>query len=278
MRFFVKIIFLTLVISVLGSVCQAKQTKIIVAPVSLQTADSSSGIYPDISDTVANDIINELNMNLLFNVPDIRSAENLMVSLGLRAEYRKFLADYKDMGVIDYKFCNRLKKKAGIDKIILVTSGFSMQGMVLKQSIMYKLGLTEVNPINSFYRLDVRVKLVDTQSGLEEYAKGYGKNIKIKNFETPSNSLNDNFISTNKIRKLSKKIALKTAEAVLIQNYYSASRNVDSDVIMSSNKGLPAYSTDGENKTRDGRPISSLNKPLNTSRESSFKNWAKKGK
>lgn len=275
MKFSVKIIFLTIVIALLGTVCDAKQTKIVVAPASIQTPNSSSGIYPDISYTVANDIINELNKNLLFNTPDIRSTENLITSEGMQAEYKKFLTNYKDRGIIDYKFCNLLKKKAGVDKIILVTSGFSMQDMVIKQSkLYYVFGYTEFNPINSYYTLDVQIKLVDTQSGLEEYVQSFNKNIKVKNFEIPSNSLNDNFISTNKIKKFSQKIALKTTEQVLIQDYYSAFSNVSSDVVMSSNKGLQTYSTDGANKTRDGRPFSPAK---NSSRESNFKNWVREG-
>lgn len=270
---FIKITLVALFIAFISSVCHATQTKIIVAPVSLQTVNSSSGIYPDISYTAANDIINELNKNLLFDVPDIQSSENLIMSLGLWSEYRKFLGNYKDKGVIDYNFCTRLKKKSGIDKVIFVSSGFSMQSMVIKQSLLYKLGLTEVNPINSYYRLDVQIKLIDTQSGLEEYSKSYDKDFKVKNFEAPSNSLNDNVLSSRKIRKFSKKIATQTAQAVLVQNYYSPYKNINSDVIMPSGRNLPAYSTDGANKTRDGRPLS----PGSIGRENSFKNWVKEG-
>lgn len=276
MKYFIKILILIMVLSVFSGASEAKETKILVAPVNIQTVNSTTGLFPDISNTVANDIINELNKNLLFIVPDIRSAENLVISAGLWKEYKSFLGNYKDKGVIDYKFCELLKKRADVDKILLVSSGYSMQSLVLKQSMLYKLGLVEVNPVNSFYRLDVQLKLVDTQSGLEEFAKDYNKKIKVKNFETPSVSLNDNVISSNEIRKFSKKIAQQTVEQILIQNYYSAFRNVKSDVITPSNNGFPVYSTDGEVMTRDGRPLSS-EKPAPINRENSFKNWIREG-
>lgn len=275
MKYFIKILILMLVLSVFSGASEAKETKIIVAPVNIQTVNSATGLFPDISNTVANDIINELNKNLLFIVPDIHSAENLLISTGLWKEYKSFLGNYKDKGIIDYKFCELLKKRAGVDKILLVSSGYSMQSLLLKQSMLYKIGLVDVNPVDSFYRLDVQLKLVDTQSGLEELAKSYNKKIKVKNFETPSVSLNDNVISSNEIRKFSKKIAQQTVEQVLIQSYYSAFKNVNSDVVMPSNNEFPVYSTDGEVMTRDGRPLSSGNKPTQINRENSFKNWIK---
>ncbi len=64
---------------------------------------------------------------------------------------------------------------------------------------------------------------------------------------------------------------------MLIQNYYSAFKNVKSDVIMPSNNEFPVYSTDGEIMTRDGRPLYSENKPTQINRENSFKNWIREG-
>ena len=273
MRFYLKLVLIMALFFALNNACYAMQTRVIVAPVSLQTVNSTAGLYPNISDYIANDIINELNKNLLFDVPDVNSSENLIMQHGLWSNYRDFLKNYKDRGLIDYKTCDLMNKRIGVQKLVLITSGFSMQSMVLKRPFWYKLGFTQAEPVQSFYRLDVMISLIDTQSGLVEYSETYKKNFKVKNFEVPSNSLSDNIVSTEKIKEFAGEIASLTSQEVFVKTSRSAYANVKSSIIPSDES---FNSMEGETETMDGLPSIDLNENyLIEKRKYSFKNWVK---
>ena len=250
----------------------AQQAKVLVSPVNIRTDQSSYSIYPNISDFISNDVINELNKNLRFDVPDIRSAEDLIMSYGLYEDYKNFLKNYKDSGIIDYKMCGLLYEKLGIDKILLISSGFSLQNMILKRPFLYKIGITEVEPIQSSYTLNVEVMLIDTQTCLIDFEKTYEKKLRTKNFEISANSLSDNIVSTKKIKKFSKNISKKIAVTVFTKTMNSAYTKVKSNIISTSNK--KNKSKDGF-MTRDGHSYSTGNEYLKNKRKENFKNWVK---
>lgn len=274
MRFYLKFIIFTAVFFALNNSCLAQQIRIIVAPVNIETVNSAVGLYPNISDFIANDIINNLNKNLLFDAPGLNSTENLIMTSGLWNNYREFLKNYKNRGLIDYKICDLLHKKLGVQKILLISSTFSMQSMVFKRPFLYKLGLTSVEPAQSFYRLDVVAALVDAQSGIVEFNELYKKNFKVKNFEIPSNLLSDNIVSTEKIKDFSVKISELTSNEVFAKASHSAYANVRSNIVLPAGEELNPM--EGESKTMDGHLSSDTNENvLMNKRKDSFKNWVR---
>ncbi len=251
----------------------AEQIRVIVSPVNVATSNSSYSIYPNISEFMANDILNELNKNLRFNAIDLNSSEKLLMSQGLYEDYRDFLRNYKDSKVIDYRLCGLLTKKLDIDKILLVSSSFSLQDMILKRPLLYKIGITEVEPVQSFYTLNVDTALIDTQSCIVDFEETYRKKIKTKNFEVPVNSLNDNILSSEKIKQFSEKISEDVTVKVFTATNRSGYARVNSNIVSTTN--VNKETRDGLT-TRDGHSYSTNNNYLKNKRIESFKNWVKK--
>ncbi len=268
MRVFLKFILIIGIFSVFSSSCFAGQTRILVAPVSLQTVNSTVGLYPNTSDYIANDLINDLNKNILYDVLDLNSAESLVMSHGLWSKYRTFLSNYKDRGIIDYKFCGLLHEKLGIHKLVLISSGFSMQSMMFKRPFLYRIGLIELEPVQSYYRMNISFAMIDTQNGLIDFERKYNKNFKVKNFEVPSNSLSDNALSTEEIKKFSGELANAVFTDVCITINQAQNTNVRSSIISDLN------SREGS-LTRDGHFYLSNKQHLSDKRKTSFKNWIK---
>jgi len=250
----------------------AEKVRIIVAPVNVATGQSSYGIYPNITDFMAADIINELNKTSRFNVLDPNSTENMLMSQGLYEDYRNFLKNYKDSKTIDYRLCGDLTKKMGVDKMILVSAGFSFQDMIIKRPLLYKLGFTEVEPIQSFYRLNVGTAMVDTQTCLVDFEKTYNKNIRTESFEVPTSSLNDNLVSSAKIRELATEVTSDVKLNVFAATSHSGYARVDSSIISTTN--VNKDTRDGS-ATRDGHFFSTNNKLLKDKRIENFKDWVK---
>jgi hypothetical protein len=116
MRFFLIIFITACFLFLLREDSFAQQTRILVAPVNISTINSATGLYPNISELIAGNIINELNKNLNIEAPDLNTAENLINTYGLWNNYTKLLINYKDRRIIDYKTCSLLKEKIALTK------------------------------------------------------------------------------------------------------------------------------------------------------------------
>lgn len=266
MRVFIKFtIIIAVFFLVASNTCNAAATKMVVSPLNISTVNSTAGFYPSVSSQIANDAINKLNRNLLYDVMDLNSTEDLIMSYGLWEKYKKFLSDYKDKGTIDYKFCQLIYEKLGIQKILLISSGFSTQNMVIKRSFLHRIGLIEVDPVYSLYRMDVFFTLIDTKNGLVDFERNYRKKFKADSFEVPSNSMNDNPVSTAEIKDFSNKITSDIFTDVCIATNQSAYTNVKSSIIKPRD-GI---------KTRDGHSFTTNNSYLKNKRKESFKHWVK---
>lgn len=270
MRFNLKTILLIMCFCLLGNSSYAEQIMVMVSPANVITANSAYGIYQNIPDFISTDIINELNKNPQYNVPDINSADNMIMSQGFYTEYKKFLKNYKDSGIIDYKTCNLINEKLGVDKIVLVSSSFSTQNMIIKQPLLYRLGFIEMEPVKSYYKLNVKVTLVDTQSCLVNFEKNYNTEIKADNFEIPTNSFNDNIVSTAEIQDFSQKIKKDIYGEITANIEPSRIAKVKSNIISIFNTQIDTR--DGIT-TRDGHSYSTNEEYLENKRKESFQNW-----
>ncbi len=265
MRVLSKFFIFAALLLLLKSHCLANKTRILVTPLNVPTALSSAGIYTNVSEQIASDVINNLNKNLLYEVMDINSAESLIMSYGLWEKYQEFLKNYKDRGIVDYKVCEMLQEKLGINKVLLVSSGFSMQSMMLKRPFWYKIGVIEYEPIQSYYRLDVFFTLIDARSGIIDFERKYQKDFKAETLEVPSSSLSDNIVSSEKIKDFSKNLSREILTDVCITTNQSAYTNVKSSIV-SSRDGY---------QTMDGHSFISNSEYLKNKRKDSFKKWIK---
>jgi len=289
--------------------------KMLVSPVNVPTVQSSYGVYPNTADMIAGDIINSINKYSSFDVPDLNSSKELIKSYGLSKRYKDFLMDYRDNRVINYETCNLIDKRLGVDKILLVSGGYDIQNMFLSRSKGNKyseifstmlpfgrifskdlvfMGLpfigsriyssaNEDSPITSYYKLNVQLALVDTDTGLVIWEKAYTQDIPAADFGNPVNSFGENIISSEKLKKFSEKIARETSFEVFMatknSNYTSVKSSIVSPVeqtkssnVKAVNKTLPR---DGK-MTRDGHPSSPSNTTyLENKRKESYKNWVK---
>lgn len=288
--------------------------KMFVSPVSVPTPQSSYGVYPNTLDMVANDIINSINKYSSFDVPDINSTKDLVQSYGMAKHYKEFLMNYRDNRVVDYKFCNQLSNKLGIDKILLVSGGYDVQNLFLNKSessksleryaavlpftrifskdlvtmgfpFIYKYvknSVDDTSPINPCYKLNIQLSLIDTETGLSLWEKTYNQDIPASDFGNPINSFGENIISSDKLKKFSEKISRETSYEVFMATKNSEYTTVKSSIVSSQAQSKDetvqtvnkTLPRDGK-MTRDGQPSSLNNNYLEKNRKESYKNWVK---
>lgn len=284
--------------------------KMMVLPVDIPTIQTSLGVYPNALDMVANDIINYLNKNSSYEVPDLNTARALIKSYGLQKDYKNFLMNYRDNMVLDYETCNRIRETLGIEKLLLVSGGFDTQNLFLDDSGSQKwsqisstvlpfarifskdlvfAGLPYIGsniynsvkdtpPVNPSYMFKVHVALIDTNSGLAEWEKTYNKKIEVSNFGSPLNSFGQNLVASDKIKKFSEKMSKKVSEELSKLDENTEYTSVKGTIVPASSlTNTKAVPRDGK-MTRDGHPSSVNNsneKYLESLRKQNYKNWVK---
>ena len=273
-RSYLKILFSAVLTGLLclSAYCvSADQIRVLVAPVNVATIHSSYTIYPNVSSLISNDIINELNKDHRFNTPDLNTIESILMSQGLFEKHRDFLKNYKDHGIIDHKYCGILNQSLGIDKVMLVTSAFSLQNMILKRSFLHRIGLRSGSQIQPQYQLNVKVMLVDTQTGIVDFTETYERYLNAQSFEIPTYSMSDNIVSTEEIRRFSRRISKNAASRAFSAADETVYSRVKSSLIPAMN--FKSDTREGQT-TRDGHFYSG---DLRNKRIESFKEWAKQG-
>ena len=229
--------------------------------------------------------------------------------------YKEFLMNYRDNRVVDYKFCNQLSNKLGIDKILLVSGGYDVQNLFLNKSensksleryaavlpftrifskdlvtmgfpFIYKYvknSVDDTSPINPCYKLNIQLSLIDTETGLSIWEKTYNQDIPASDFGNPINSFGENIISSDKLKKFSEKISRETSYEVFMATKNSEYTTVKSSIVssqaQSKDETVKAVNKklprDGK-MTRDGQPSSLNNNYLEKNRKESYKKLGKR--
>lgn len=290
--------------------------RMLVVPVDVPTVQSSYGVYPNTVDMVANNLINSLNVNSEFEVPDINTSRDLIESYGLSKDYNKLLMNYRDNRVLDYKTCGKIHDRLGVNKILLVDAAYDVQNAFLgkspggKYSVVTSAVLPFLRifskdlvfmsmpfigghiyntykndePVKAYYKLNVNLSVVDTDTGLVSWDKTFSQEIPASDFGIPGNSFGENILPSEKLKVFSQKIAEKilndTTFISSVSENNSEYTSVRSIIIPSSgqtkttNINNKAFSKDGK-MTRDGQSFSSNDKYLENVRKQSYKSWVK---
>lgn len=288
--------------------CFAQQSKrLLVSPVNIPSVQSSYSIYPNTLDMISNDIVNYLNKNTDYMVPDLGTSKELINSYGLSKEYKDFLINYRDNRVLDYETCNHIAGSLGISKILLVSGGFDLQSLALNRTDSNKFqklsfiamplyfskiitdsafiyhvpfigshvydNLSDEDPIKPNYLLNVGLTLVDANTGLVLWEKGYRERIEASFFENPSGSFGENQLYSLKLKKLSDKISRETAYA-FAQNMNTSEFTSVKSTIISDVK--PKISPKNSNLTKNSKSgFNNNEQSLQNRKKESYKNWIK---
>ncbi|GEM_PF-1884002 len=307
------ILFLTLCFFCFKPSCIAQPSeRMLVSPVNIPTMQSSYGIYPNTIDMLSNNIINSLNSNADYNVPDLNTAKGLINSYGLSKDYKEFLMDYRDNRIIDYETCNQLAGSLGVNKILLVSGGFNLQDMALSRQGTGKMkqipfmtiplyfakiitdgaflvqlpfissqiysNFSDEDPIKPQYRINVLLTLVDAPTGLILWEKAYKDTFEASYFEVPTGSFGENQLYSEKLRKLSEKISRETSLSLAGYIKTSETATVKSAIISDINQNNQGKTITRDGKTtRDGHPfLNNGYENIKIKKKENYKNWVKK--
>jgi len=312
-----KFIFLLFILSfcLAQKVFAQESDRMLVSAVSVPTMQTSYGIYSNTTDMIANDLINALNRDAGYTVPDINTTKGLIDTYGLSKDYKKFLMNFRDNRIVDYEICNNISTKLGVSKILLVSGGYNFQDMVINKYDLGKydrlpfltipvmaplyisklithgmffmqmpfIGLnfydnfSDGDPIKPKYTLNVVLTYIDAATGIVLWEKPYSKYIDATTLAVPVNSLSENQLYSEQLRKFSKKISKETLIYMAKQEQISEYTSVKSAIVSDKKQNEKEEAAALENKeTTDKKNVQNGNHDnIEENRKNSYKNWVK---
>jgi len=201
------------IININGVTFAQNINKVAVFSADTQENNIESSIYPDSTQFVAYDIMNSLSDVSSIALADANKLHNRLVAQGLYKDYNEILKQYRERHIIDYLRLTKLSKELGIDKILLVSSGFNTQNMVFKDNYKFKWSLSDpLMPISQdvepYYEFNISVLLIEPYSERIIWQNTYKKNFVAFNINNSSSSFQENSGVINKIKKYSLKTSL----------------------------------------------------------------------
>jgi hypothetical protein len=116
--------------------------------------------------------------------------------------------------------------------------------------------------------MDVSITYIDAQNLIIESEKTFQRNFKVKNFEIPSNSLNDNIVSTRELKRFSKRISNTISGKIIKEIENTAYTQVSSKLLPT----LEVKHMDGQFFNKDIEDTEDFIKQI---RKNNFKQWIK---
>ncbi len=175
-----KIIFTIIVIfAFLISPAKAETFDVLVIPVNITERKENYYNFDDISDIVANYIINDFNSsNGKIHSPELKNIRaELDINPQLKQTTNNSLKIYKKTNKIDYDSLKTIEQKFNCNYTLLVSSNVTTNANSPKRNIWEILEICTLFDISYPYRLETSLVLIDSSSNLIMWSNNYSTKI-----------------------------------------------------------------------------------------------------
>ncbi len=164
MKFFTKIIVLLFLI--LGNCASAEPFKVLVLPVDLFNVCNNYYCFDEMSQIIAQDVIEDFNKGGRIVAPDLYS-----VRTKLSSDVQNFLDKYKKSNTVDFALLKQISKDFGANSVLIISSSVQNRNLweVLEVSSVFEL----YNP----YYLNTNAVLTDNVNDLIMWSGKYTKSL-----------------------------------------------------------------------------------------------------
>ncbi len=140
-------------------------------------------------------------------VISLDSAKQALIKSGLRQQDLQILQGLQQGYDVDYQFLDKIAKKLGVKKMIVVTMGIDTQRDFLKSTLWNTLNVPGMDSVNPTHRVSVYVGFFDLNKQVVLWESIYAKNIrnnKMKNLDT---TISNNYEGMLRLKEYSKYIS-----------------------------------------------------------------------
>lgn len=219
MKFIVKLLIICIM---LCSPVFAAKFDVLVLPVELLETKENYYGFDEVSEIIANDIINNFNLsNGKIASPDLYA---LRAKLNQNADMKKTAANalkkYKTTNSIDYAEFKKLGNMFSCNSVLIVYSSAVTNKNSLKRGIWEVLEVASVFDISYPYRMQTSVVLLDTVNDLVMWSNNYSTKLGANDNVFAAKNYAQADAELEKIRKYSKDIVASAASQNIMLRFF----------------------------------------------------------
>jgi len=185
----------------------------------LEQANPQYFIYPQVSEMVSAEIINELNKEGVVKAPTLSAVREKLRSQSLVRSADKLLHDYRYTYELNYGALKKIAKEFNTTNVLLVTGSLDTVSDFLKPTWWNFLNVPGENVVKSEYRLYTYIALVDLNTETITWQNTYHRQITSPEFALANAQFSPDYRQLTKIKKGSIAIAKDASyrvESVLV--------------------------------------------------------------
>lgn len=196
------------------SALKSDKRNVVVISDRVYQANQQYFVYPEVSEMIAQEVINELNREGFVYAPTLSSVRERLKKADLVVHADKLLRDFHYTYNIDFNALNKIAKKLGADDILLITGGLDTVSDFLKPTWYNFLNIPGENVVKSEYRMYTHFALIDVQNEIVTWQNSYTRHITSPEFALANATFSPDYRQMTKIKKGSYIIAKDAAYRV----------------------------------------------------------------
>lgn len=193
---------------------KSKEKSVLVLSERVEQANSQYLIYPEVSEMIASEIVNILNMNRVVSAPSLSRVREEIKKPELVRSANRLLNDYRYTYELDYAALRKIAQNFNTTNVLIVTGGLDTVSDFLKPTWWNFLNVPGENVVKTEYRLYTYIALVDLTSETIKWQNTYHRQITAPEFALASATYSPDYKQLSKIKKGSMIIAKDAAYRV----------------------------------------------------------------
>lgn len=241
MKIFFKIILSVFILFLMLQPAKAIVTfNVVVLPVDLFKVCANYYCYPEVSEIISADVIENFNATGRINSPSLNYVRKTMASNeNLRKQTYKLLGEYSKSKSLDFTALKEISKAFSANSVLIISNNVPVDKEVARRNVWEMLVLSTNFDINYPYTMETNAVLVDTVNDLVMWNNTYTKKISDNNDTFKAPNASDAYAILEYFKMYSKDILSKNISQNIYLRFFP--RVIDPQPLVNDNKPEGAY-------------------------------------
>lgn len=241
MKVYLKLLLLVLVITFAVIPAKAIVTfNVVVIPVDLFKVCANYYCYPEVSEIIAGDVIDNFNNTERINSPSLAYVRHAMYeNAELRRSAHNVINKYNKDNTLDFESLKAISKAFKANSVLIISNNVPVEKAYAKRNVWEMLVLSTNFDITYPYVMQTNAVLVDTVNDLVMWQGKYSKKISGNNDEFRAPNASDAFAKLEYFKLYSKDILSKNISQNIYLRFFP--KTVDPQPIVGETKPEGAY-------------------------------------
>lgn len=213
---------------------------VVVLPVDLFKVCANYYCYPEVSEIISADVIENFNATGRINSPSLNYVRKTMASNeNLRKQTYKLLGEYSKSKSLDFTALKEISKAFSANSVLIISNNVPVDKEVARRNVWEMLVLSTNFDINYPYTMETNAVLVDTVNDLVMWNNTYTKKISDNNDTFKAPNASDAYAILEYFKMYSKDILSKNISQNIYLRFFP--RVIDPQPLVNDNKPEGAY-------------------------------------